>query len=200
MRRAAARSAPARDLFEPPVTGTPPKEFADLLVERGLAAVLPAAPTAEAPVPAPPPAEAPVEAPPASSVRHFVAETERVQLGKLMVIRERGADGHHTYCAYERADAFFYGVTLDELTWGRIDRRRSLRQFDPYTEHAALVMWELECSAEARAVIRKLCPETRLAAHETAPGAGVYDGPGYVLLTVDPAFRYRAAIAREVPT
>mgnify|MGYP003442314458 CR=1 FL=1 len=29
---------------------------------------------------------------------------------------------------------------------------------------------------------------------------GIYEGPGYVLLTVDPRPRYQAARSREVPT
>lgn len=206
MKRSSAAAA-HRDLFDPPITWTPPKEFTDLLAERGLAAALlpgvPVAP-AEAPAPAepepPPPAEAPVEAPtPPSSGRNFAAATERVQLGKLMVIRERGAHSHHTYRAFERADAFFHYVTIDELTWGRIDKRRPLRELDPYRDYGAIVSWEMECSALAREVIRQLCPETRLAPGETATRSGVYDGPGYISVTVDPEFRFQAARAREVP-
>lgn len=197
---------PVRDLFDAPITWTPPKEFTDYLAEReaGLT-VVPAAAPAPAPTPASEQAQAPVEPPPPAEAptpapgRNFAAAVERVQVGKLLVIRERGKDGHHTYRAYERADAFFYQVTIDELTWGRIDTRRSLRTLDPYSDYDALVAWQLECSALAREVIRKLCPETRLAPGETAPGAGIYDGPGYVLSTVDPEFRFRAAKAREVP-
>lgn len=218
MKGRSSAAAAHRDLFDPPITWTPPKEFADLLVERGLAAaLLPTAAPAPAPALEPAPALAPGQPPAAltpaapaapgaapapaapANGRNFAADTERVQLGKLMVIRERGADGHHTYCAYERADAFFHRVTLDELTWGRIDTRRSLRELDPYRDYDAIVSWQMECSALAREAIRQLCPETRLAPNETPPGAGVYDGLGYVLVTVDPEFRYRAARAREVP-
>ena len=209
MKGRSSAAAAHRDLFDPPITWTPPKEFADLLVERGLAVMLPAVieapaePTpvaAPAPAPVPAPAPAPAETPvPVSLGRNFTAAVERVQTGKLMVIRERGSDGHHIYRAFERADAFFHRVTIDELTWGRIDTRRPLRDLDPYRDYGAIVSWEMECSALAREVIRQLCPETRIAPGETAPGAGIYDGPGYVLSTVDPEFRFRAARAREVP-
>jgi hypothetical protein len=36
-------------------------------------------------------------------------------------------------------------------------------------------------------------------AGETTPESGVYDGPGYILLTTDPEHRYRAALARRRP-
>lgn len=210
MTRRAARPEPVRDLFDAPITWTPPKEFTDYLAEReaakvGLAVVAP--PSAEAPAPAPelvpepdePSAPEPAPAPAPAARRNFAAAVERVQSGNLMVIRERGEHSHHTYRAFERADAFFYYVTIDELTWGRIDRRRPLRELDPYRDYGAIVSWEMECSLLAREVIRQLCPETRLAPGETATGAGVYDGPGYISVTVDPEVRYQAARAREVP-
>lgn len=182
------RPEPVRDLFEAPPSWTPPQEFTDFLKARKNPALVPA-PSASAPV-------AEVRVAPAAPGRDFAAELERVQAGDLLVIRERGEHGHHTYRAYERCDAFFHHITIDELTWGRIDTRR-LGHLDPYG--AEVYQKSLEHSLEAQKVIRQLCPETRRTAGETVPQSGIYDGPGYVLLTVDPEPRYRAARAREVP-
>lgn len=195
--RAAARPEPVRYLFEPPITWVPPKEFTDYLDQRAQA-------LASAPVELPPTPAWAIEAATAPPTvlerrRDFAAPVERILRGEHLVIRERGADGHHTYRAFERATAFLYGITLDELTWGRIDTRRPIRSLDPYTNYVEAVAWQMTCSAEAQEVIRELCPEARRAAGETPPQGGVYDGPGYVLVTVDPEFRYRAARAREVP-
>lgn len=182
------RPEPVRDLFEAPITWTPPQEFTDYLNERANAS-----PPAQ--VPAPAPVLLPeVSVAPAAPGRDFAAELERVQAGDLLVTRERGEHGHHTYRAYERCDAFFHHITLDELTWGRIDTRR-LGHLDPYGPE--VFQKSLEYSLEAHKVIRQICPETR----RTGDDFGlVYDGPGYVLLTVDPAPLYRAARAKEVPT
>lgn len=199
MKGRSSAAAAHRDLFDPPITWTPPAEFSAYLAEREAAKELALASPPATPTPAPTPEPEPEPDEPAGPSRNFAAEVERIQAGKLLVIRERGKDGHHTYRAFERADAFFYRITIDELTWGRIDTRRSLRQLDPYSDYGAIVSWEMECSALAREVIRQLCPETRLAPGETAPGSGIYDGPGYVLSTVDPEFRFQAARAREVP-
>lgn len=183
----APRLEPARDLFDPPTTFVPPKEFTDYLAERKTT-------PAVAPAPAPPAAPPPeIELPaPTGPGRNFAAAIERVQDGDHLVIRERDARGHHTYRAFERCDAFFHEETLDELTWGRIDTRRR-RHLDPFGYET--VAKALEYSAEAQRVIRQLCPETR----RTVGDFGIYEGPGYVLLTVDPGPRYQAARSREVP-
>ena len=203
------RPEPVRDLFDPAITWSPPKEFTDYLDERRAASTVRAVPPvlatpqeldpetapevddlrAELPVPAttPPPSES------APTTRNFAAASERVQSGGLLVIRERVEHGHHRYRAFERATAFFHHVTIDELTWGRIDTRR-LGHLDPYGSE--VFEKSLEYSLEAQTAIRQLCPETR----RTVGDFGIYEGPGYVLLTVDPEPRYRAARAREVPT
>lgn len=161
----------------------PPKEFTDYLSARA---------NPEPPAPAPEP-EPEVSVAPATPGRNFSAASERVQDGDHLVIRERIEHGHHNYRAYERADAFFHHITIDELTWGRIDTRR-LGHLDPYGgEYFEKLM---ECSVEAQRVIRQLCPETRRCVGDF----GIYDGPGYVLLTVDPEHKYQAARSREVPT
>lgn len=188
-RPSAPRLAPARDLFEAPTTWTLPSEFTDYLKER-------ANPAPPAPTPTLVP-EPEVSVAPAGPGRKFAAAIERVQDGDHLVIRERGELGHHTYRAFERGDTFFHEVTIDELTWGRIDTRR-LRHLDPFSYE--IVRLTLEYSAEAQAVIRQLCPETRRIAGESVLQSGIYDGPGYVLLTVDPEPRYQAARSREVPT
>lgn len=188
-RSRAPRIEPARDLFDPPTTFVPPKEFTDYLKERET----PAAP-APAPAAAPPPE---LELPaPTGPGRNFAAMIERVQDGDHLVIRERGEHGHHTYRAFERTDVFFHEVTIDELAWGRIDTRR-LRDLDPYGHE--VVQRTLANSSEAHEVIRRLCPEARRTAGESVPQSGIYDGPGYVLVTSDPETRYRAARAMEVP-
>ncbi len=162
----APRLEPARDLFDPPTTPAP--------------AAAPPPPELELPVPADP-------------GRNFAAMIERVQDGDHLVIRERDEHGHHTYRAFERTDVFFHEVTIDELTWGRIDTRR-LRDLDPYGYE--VVQRTLANSAEAHEVIRRLCPEARRPAGESVPQSGIYDGPGYVLVTSDPETRYRAARAK----
>lgn len=151
---------------------------------------------APAPVePTPPPAWA-VEAataPPTvlAPPRDFEAAQERVRLGEHLVIRQRVADGH-LYQAFERADAFFYNVTLDALTWGRIDTRRDATP-DPADDLRAAFERQFEREAEARAVIRALCPETIIHPGELAPaGCGIYERPDGILITSDPARRYAA--------
>lgn len=192
-RTSTPRLEPARDLFDPPTTFVPPKEFTNYLKERK-------SPPAVAPAPAPAPAAVPPPelelSAPTGSGRNFAAALERVQDGDHLVIRERGEHGHHTYRAFERTDVFFHEVTIDELTWGRIDTRR-LRDLDPYGYE--VVQRTLANSAEAHEVIRRLCPEARRTAGENVPQSGIYDGPGYVLVTCDPETRYRAARAMEVP-
>lgn len=191
-------AAAHRDLFDPPIKWTPPKEFAEFLAEREAKLEVVAEPAAPVPAWA---VEAATAAPPAPRRRVFDEAHERVWDGDLVVIRERGTDGHHTYRAFELAGEHQHRVNfrLGELTYGRIDTRRSPRKYDPYSEYAELVAWELECSAAAHAVIRQLCAETRREADEQAVHAGVYEGPGYVLVTVDPARRHQAVLAKEVP-
>ena len=69
--------------------------------------------------------------------------------------------------------------------------------------------WQLECAAEARALIIELCPETvrrvletrnGKAFRESVPDSGVYETPEGVRLTVDPAHRFAAAKAAWRPT
>lgn len=203
-----ARPEPVRDLFEAPTTWVPPKEFTDYLAERraGAVRVVPTRDAAPELDPEPAPEiedghESPVLAPaappppePAPTTRNFTTALERVQSGDLLVIRERVEHGHHRYRAFERSKTYFHEETIDELTWGRIDTRR-LRNLDPYgPERVELLM---KYSAEAHDAIRQLCPETRR--HPSDSGIFMFDGPGYVLLTVDPEARYLAARAREVP-
>jgi hypothetical protein len=181
--RRAPRIAPAFDLFEP------------------APAALVVVPD---PVPEPPAWAVEAATAPASAVerRDFAALVEEVQRGDLLVIRTRLVDGfgYHRYEAWERATAFFYDATRGELTWGRIDARRPIRAFDSVREYGAGVAWLMACQAEARVAIRLLCPETCRAAGESTPESGVYDGPGYVLITTDPEHRHRAALARRRPT
>lgn len=198
-RRAVARPEPVRGLFDPPTVWTPPPEFSNYMAEREQEkkAPLELVPAPAWAVEAAAPTD-PLTPPPR---RNFLESHERVWDGDLVVIRQRGEDGHHTYRAFECGSDFRHqtAFVLGELTYGRIDTRRHDQPLDPYTDYVELIAWGLLCSAAAQAVIRKLCPETRLAAGESAPTAGVYEGPGYVLVTVDPEFRYRAARAREVP-
>jgi len=144
------------------------------------------------PMPAPPAwaveaATAPptVLAPP----RNFDADTERVRSDDHLVIRQRVADGH-LYQVYERADAAFYNVTIDELTWGRVDTRRD-PVVDPADDLRAAIERQFERETEARAVIRRLCPETIIRPGELAPaGCGIYDRPDGIFITADPARRF----------
>lgn len=151
-------------------------------------------PAAPEPTPEPPAwAIEAASAPPVSAAppRDFVVALERVRSGEHLVVRRRVADGH-MYQAYERADALFYGETIDALTWGRIDTRRTalLAATD---DLSAPFDRQFNREAEARAVIRELCPETIIQPGELAPaGCGIYDRPDGILVTADPARRYAA--------
>jgi hypothetical protein len=192
--RRAPRVAPAFDLglFDSK------SEFARILAD-GLAPA-PAPPPALVVVPEPPAwaVEAALAAPTIERRRDFGASIERIQRGEHLVIRERSTDAYkyEHYWAYERANTFFYGVTLDgDPAWGRIDTRRSPRSFDAVREAGDAVNWQLSCAREALAVIRDLCPETRLVDDERPTSAGVYAGPNYILVG-RPEDRYRAALDR----
>lgn len=120
--------------------------------------------------------------------RDFASPTERIRHGDRLVLRRRVYSGH-LYEAYERATVFFYSVDLDEGTWGRVDTRRPLQDIDPIADLDVAWAWRREREDDAHDLIHRLCPETVIAAGERAVGSGVYHGPGYVLLTVDPATR-----------
>ncbi|MBL9102143.1 MAG: hypothetical protein JNL82_14360 [Myxococcales bacterium] len=159
----------------------------------------PALPTPE-PVPTPPawaieaataPASPAPELPTRVRARDFATATERVWDGAdCFVLRTRVYSGHE-YRAYERSHTHGFAVVYDpDPVFGRIDTRcPSIAATDP---HAA-IEGQLAREAEARALIHRLCPETVLREGERAVGNGVYDGPGYVLVTVDPEVRYQAA-------
>lgn len=174
--RTARRDAPARDLF----AVVAPAEPAPPVMTKAAAAVLAFLDKLLAALDRP--------------GRDFASRSERVLSGHRLVTRDVGPNGH-LYRAWERADAFAYGVTLDELTWGRIDTRRPLRALDL----RVAIDHQLAREAEARDLIRELCPETLRRAGETMTGAGVYDGPGYVLVTSDPAVRLRIACGARRP-
>lgn len=173
--RARTTSAPSKSPRLKAVSSVP--EVLGLFAEP--AAVPAAAPVEAVPVPPAWAVEA-ATAPPTvlAPPRNFIADTERVRSDDHLVIRQRVPDGH-LYQVYERADAAFYNVTIDELTWGRVDDLR------------AAIERQFERETEARAVIRRLCPETLIRPGELAPaGCGIYDRPDGILITADPARRF----------
>lgn len=181
------RSAPVRDLFAVPAVE----------IEAAAAAVLTP--------PAPTPTIEPARPPRALRLRRdFAAPRELVWGcdGRRFVCRDvapfNGAAAYHVYTAWELADACFYAVTVEGLTpraFGRLDTRRPLRTL---TGVRATFDWQLEREAEARDLIRELCPETVVGPREGV--CGVYPQPTGVLLTVDPAHRFAAALAAWRPT
>lgn len=189
-RRAAARPAPARDLFEPPVRWVPPKEFTDYLAERERPKKIELAPAPVAPAWAVEAAAGIVSPPP----RDFNVEEERVPCKAGIVVRSRTSSGNHIYWAFERTDVFFHDVHLaGDIAWGRIDTRRPATTLSP----EASLAHQRECESEAVAAILAACIETVSVGEP--PSCGVFLSPGYVLVVVDPELRYLAARAREVP-
>jgi len=184
------RPEPARDLFDPPITWTPPKEFADLLAER---AKVKTAPLEVVPPPVVPAwaAEAATPQPPPARPRDFAADEEHVRCAAGLVVRLRTSAGH-LYRAYERADVFSYGVHLaGDVAWGRIDTRRPVVTPGPEDMRD----YQRACEAEAVAAILAACIET--VSLGEPPSCGVFPSPGgYVLVIVDPEPRYRAARER----
>lgn len=187
-RRTAARPEPVRDLFAPPATWTPPKEFTDFLAERKRP-TLAAAPTLVQPARA---VEAAADVAPPR--RDFAAQEERVTCTAGIAVRSRTTSGNHIYWAFERTDVFFHAVHLaGDIAWGRIDTRRPAMTLSPEDERTH----QRVCEAEAVAAIVSACIET--ASVGEPPSCGVFLSPGYVLVIVDPEIRYQAARAREVP-
>ena len=178
--KARQRPAPVRELFAVPAA--PAAEPAAPVMTKDVAAVLALLDKLFAPT---------------GPARDLAVALERIRNadGRQLVTRTRDANGH-LYRAWERTDVFSYGVDL-KLTWGRIDTRRP---FGVQTDDLrAAIDYQMACEAEARALINLLCPETALAKGETAVSCGIYDGPGYVLVTSDPATRLRIACGARRP-
>jgi hypothetical protein len=182
------RPAPARDLFAVPASEI-----------EAVAATLSPVP-AQVVEPAKPPRALRLR-------RDFAALRELVWGcdGRRFVCRDHtafnGRPAYHVYTAWELADTCFYAVTVEGLTpaapraFGRLDTRRPLRTL---TGVRAALDWQLEREAEARDLIRELCPETVIGPRDGL--CGVYPQPAGVLLTVDPAHRFAAAKAAWRPT
>lgn len=124
--------------------------------------------------------------------RDLIAARERIwhRDGRRFAERTH-EDRHHTYRAYERADCLSYGVTVDELTYGRIDTRKPVSGKLP----GADIDWLVQQQREALDLIRSLCPET-VGEHDA--GHRVYPGPGYVLV-LRPQERLAVLAARRSP-
>lgn len=130
--------------------------------------------------------------------RNFTAPTEQVWAGSSRFVLRTKVWSGHEYHAFERSHVHSHGTAFEpDPVYGRVDTRRPLRAID---DPRAAIEAQIECQVEALALIHQLCLETALLPGERAVASGVYDGPGRVLVTTDPASRHDQALrARPTP-